>query len=66
VSLNRRSFLTATASAPWVVSASALGLGRRHSANNRITIGMIGCGKMAKDYHIPQLLTQPDAQLVAV
>ncbi len=27
---------------------------------------MIGCGKMANGYHLPQLLQQPDVQLVAV
>jgi predicted dehydrogenase len=40
--------------------------GERKSANERITVGIIGCGKMANDYHIPELLNQPDVQVIAV
>lgn len=39
---------------------------RRASPGDRITIAVIGCGKMANDYHLPELLAQPDVQIVAV
>src|SRR5439155_19403411 len=32
----------------------------------RITVGCIGCGKMANDYHLPELLRFEDVQAVAV
>ena len=67
--VSRRHFLTtsaAVASAPLIVSATAPGSSRRASANERLNVAMIGCGKMANDYHIPQLLQQQDVQLVAV
>jgi predicted dehydrogenase len=38
----------------------------RVSPSDRLTVAIIGCGKMAADYHIPELLKQPDVQLVAV
>lgn len=40
--------------------------GRRVAPSDRITVAIIGCGKMANDYHIPELLNQPDVQVVAV
>lgn len=65
--ISRRKFLvtstigaTAFASLPRVLSAA------RVSANDRLTVAVIGCGKMAGDYHISELLKQPDVQLVAV
>ena len=65
--VDRRTLLKATAvSVPTFVSASALGYGHRESANERLTVAVIGCGKMANDYHIPQLLKQKDVQVVAV
>lgn len=66
MSTTRRTFLGAVASAPLVIPASSPGFGSRHPASDRITVGIIGCGKMANDYHIPRLLAQPDTQLVAV
>ena len=64
---SRRNFLlTSVATAPTIVSASALGRSVRAAAGDRINVGVIGCGKMANDYHLPQLLGQPDVQLVAV
>ena len=65
--LSRRTILkTAAVAVPTFVSANALGYGKRQAANERLTVAMIGCGKMANDYHLPQLLGQPDVQLVAV
>lgn len=40
--------------------------GFRRPPSERITIGIIGCGRMAGDYHLPELLNQPDTQVVAV
>ncbi len=66
--LSRRRFLatstlgvTAMAASPGVLRAS-----HRVAANDRLTVALIGCGKMANDYHLPELLRQPDVQLVAV
>lgn len=68
--LNRRSFVKASAAtliAPTIMPTSAWGgYGRRRSPNDRINVAVIGCGKMAKDYHLPELLKQPDVQLVSV
>ena len=67
MSVSRRRFLQTTAAlAPTIVAASAWGKGHRNSPNDRLNVAMIGCGKMGKDYHLPQLLNQPDVQLVAV
>jgi hypothetical protein len=65
----RRDFLRSAApalAAPAFVSASALGKGDRAAASERITVGFIGCGKMANDYHLPTLLSFGDVQAVAV
>ncbi len=65
--VSRRSFLKTTAAvAPTIITATALGNSFRASPNERISVAVIGCGKIAKDYHIPQLLNQPDVQIVAV
>ncbi len=34
--------------------------------SERLTVAIIGCGKMANDYHLPELLAQADVQVVAV
>jgi predicted dehydrogenase len=41
-------------------------LSTRALPSERITVAIIGCGKMANDYHIPELLAQDDVQVVAV
>ncbi len=67
--VSRRRFLrtaAATLAAPAIVPASALGLGARAPASERITVGFIGCGKMANDYHLPELLRFDDVQALAV
>jgi predicted dehydrogenase len=38
----------------------------RAPALERLSVAIIGCGKMANDYHIPELLGQRDVQVVAV
>lgn len=69
-SLTRRSFLRTTAAAalavPTIAPASALGLGGRSPPSERITVAFIGTGKMANDYHLPELLRFPDVQALAV
>src|SRR5947209_8683887 len=66
----RRAFLqgagAALVAAPMIVPASALGRGRQKAPSERITIGFIGCGKMAFDYHLPTLLGFNDVQALAV
>jgi predicted dehydrogenase len=67
MALNRRTFLQSTAAAmPAMVTASSLASAKRVSPSDRLNVAMIGCGKMANSYHIPQLLKQADVQLVAV
>ena len=67
--LGRRSLLKSSVLAGGLaafVPAVALGLDRKRAASERITVGVIGCGKMTKDYHLPELLKLPDVQVVAV
>ncbi|HLU47475.1 MAG TPA: Gfo/Idh/MocA family oxidoreductase, partial [Planctomycetota bacterium] len=68
--ISRRRFLRRTAAetlaAPKIAPASALGLGGRPAPSDRITVGFIGCGKMANDYHLPEILRTKDAQAIAV
>jgi len=67
MTVSRRKFLKTTAAiAPAIVSVSALGASSRAVPSDRINVAMIGCGKMANNYHLPQLLKQSDVQLVAV
>ncbi len=65
--IQRRTFL-ATASAAVALPILKMGgyWNRRAVPSDRIAVAMIGCGKMARDYHLPELLRQPDVQLVAV
>ena len=68
--MKRRTFVktaAAVALTPTILNSSTwAGAGRRRSPNQRINVALIGCGKMAKDYHLPELLKQPDVQLVSV
>jgi len=67
---SRRTLLRGTAAAalaaPWIVPGSALGLEDQAAAGDRITVGFIGAGKMANDYHLPSLLGMADVQALAV
>ncbi len=70
--LSRRRFLGQTAkagaasvAAPYVMSASVLGAPGRTGANDRISIGLIGAGGQA-NWHIGQLLKQPDVVITAI
>ncbi len=66
--LDRRQFVKASSAAvaPWFIPAAVLGQEGQVAASERITVGIIGCGKMANDYHLPELLRQDDVQIVAV
>ncbi|HEY9171510.1 MAG TPA: Gfo/Idh/MocA family oxidoreductase [Verrucomicrobiae bacterium] len=71
--MNRREFLTktaltagATCVAPLVLPSRVFGSSQRPSPANRITIGVIGCGRQTAYANIPGFLQEPDAQIVAV
>jgi predicted dehydrogenase len=66
---SRRHFVQSAAAAvaaPTFVPASALGKEGKPPPSERITVGFIGCGKMANDYHLSTLLSFGDVQAVAV
>jgi predicted dehydrogenase len=65
----RRQFLkvaAAAVAAPVIVPSSVFGADGKAPPSERITVGFIGCGKMANDYHLPELLRFGDVQAVAV
>jgi predicted dehydrogenase len=66
--ITRRRFVKAAAAiaAPLIAPRAVLGLGGRAPPSERITIGFIGTGKMANDYHLSTLLGFGDVQAVAV
>ena len=51
---------------PTIVPATVFGTQDKAPPSERITVGFIGCGKMANDYHLPTLLGFGDVQAVAV
>ncbi len=71
--INRRDFLKTTASAaaaagarlafPSIVPASVLS---RSAPSNRIQIGQIGCGRIAREHDLPGVLPYDAARVVAV
>jgi predicted dehydrogenase len=66
--VTRRSMLKASAafSAPMMVPRSLLAGGGATSPSEKIAIALIGCGKMANDYHLSELLKFDDVRIVAV
>src|SRR5438093_1036251 len=55
VGISRRDFvkgLGAAVAAPTIVPASVFGRGDRPAPSERLTVGFIGVGKMANDYHL--------------
>ena len=46
--------------------ARVFGPDDKAAPSERITVGFIGCGKMANDYHLPELLGFGDVQALAV
>ena len=67
---DRRQFLkftgTAAISFPYIVPSSVIGADGQTPPSERITLGFIGCGKMANEYHLSTLLKFDDIQAVAV
>ena len=51
---------------PTIVPATVFGGQDKPPPSERITVGFIGCGKMANDYHLSSLLKFGDVQAVAV
>lgn len=68
--VTRRQFIKATSSAaisaPFIVPSALFGAGGAAPPSERITIGFIGTGKMAHDYHLSTLSGFKDVQCVAV
>jgi predicted dehydrogenase len=68
--ITRRDFLGAAVAGafafPAVVPATVFGTQDKAPPSDRITVGFIGCGKMANDYHLKELLGFGDVQAVAV
>jgi predicted dehydrogenase len=65
---SRRSFLKSTTAIafPTIIASTALGKDGRAPANERISIGIIGTGKMCHGYHLNSLLGYADVQVAAV
>ncbi len=51
---------------PTIVPSTVFGTASKAPPSERITVGYIGCGKMANDYHLPELLGFGDVQALAV
>ena len=67
--VSRRHFLQGVAVGtvtPAIISPAVLGAAKTTPPSERITVGIIGIGKMAGDYHLPSLLGMADVQVVAV
>ena len=68
--VTRRNFLGGLAAGsiamPTIVPSTVFGTEDKAPPSERITVGFIGCGKMANDYHLPELLGFGDVQALAV
>ena len=68
--ITRRKFVEGAAlavvGAPVIVPRSAFGAETQAAPSERITVGFIGCGTMANDYHLSTLLRFGDVQALAV
>ncbi len=69
-SVTRRQFQKAVAASsiafPTIVPSTVFGKEGKAPPSERITVGFIGCGRMANDYHLPELLGFGDVQALAV
>lgn len=67
---SRRQFIGGLAAGaitmPFIIPRSVLGAPGKTAPSERITVGFIGCGKMANDYHLSTLLKFDDVQALAV
>jgi predicted dehydrogenase len=61
--ISRRAFVSASAASIVVTAASA---NRVLGANNRLRVGIIGCGGLAQGAHIPSLMKMKDADNVEI
>ncbi len=64
--MKRRNFIKSTAAAlaaPMIVPSSVFG---QHAPSNRITVGQIGCGRIARDHDLPETMKYDMAQVIAV
>ncbi len=69
--ISRRTLLQAAAAAPMfgvptIASASVLGRNGNIGPSDRVRVAVIGCGKMANDFHLPTLLSFKDVQITDV
>ena len=67
--LNRRDFLLLSSafSAPFVFSGRASALVRNFAANEKVRVGIVGCGRIATSFEIPNLIKNADvAEIVAI
>ena len=67
--ITRRQFVkgaSAALAAPMIVPTSVFAGQQQAAPSERLTVGFIGCGKMANDYHLRELLKFGDVQAVAV
>ncbi|MCX7017041.1 MAG: Gfo/Idh/MocA family oxidoreductase [Candidatus Sumerlaeota bacterium] len=67
--LSRREFLTTAATvvaAPAIIPASALGQGAAPPPSERITVGLIGLGKIGMGTHVRGFLSESRVQVVAL
>jgi predicted dehydrogenase len=64
---SRRAFLkTTAATVPAIIASTALGKDGRAPAGDRISVGIIGTGKMCHGYHLNSLLKYDDVQIAAI
>ncbi|MBN1482848.1 gfo/Idh/MocA family oxidoreductase [candidate division KSB1 bacterium] len=64
--MKRRNFIKTTATvvaAPMIVPSFVLG---ENAPSNKITVGQIGCGRIARDHDLPETMKYDVAQVVAV
>lgn len=61
--ISRRTFVSATAASVVATAASA---GKVLGANNRLRVGIIGCGGLAQGAHIPSLLRMKETDNVEI
>jgi predicted dehydrogenase len=61
--ISRRAFVSASAASIVATAASA---NRVFGANNRLRVGIIGCGGLAQGAHIPSLMSMKDADNVEI
>ena len=68
--MQRRNFIkkTSTASAATFLAPTILpsGIFGKTTANKKINIGQIGCGRIARDHDMPGVMQYDNARLIAV